>query len=848
MYLGIDLGTSNSAIAAHIDGKLRILKTVDQGTDVLPSAIYIDKRKHKFYGHRAYEHLFRNPDNAADGFKRQMGTAWKKEFKDAGATMSAEECSAEILRQLVAQARVACGEREITGAVITTPAAFNQMQIAATNSAAADAGLEKIALLQEPVAAAMAAVADSKNKDGVFLVYDIGGGTFDLALVQSTKGNVSILAHEGINALGGRDFDRIIMNGVVRPWLLENYSLPTDYQKHDKYKKMIRIARMVVEQAKIELSKSESATIYMSEDDLRITDEDGADIFLEIPIIREKFDELIADQVDETIELSRKILKDNGYESEDLDRLVFIGGPSKIPALRERVAHELGLSADMNTDPMTAVALGAAIFCEGLDWSDKKVARKKTRGRATTKGAVQLQYDFNERVAEDRARIRIKPMQGKSADGVEIQIDSSSGWTSGRREVEDGITVELPLDNQGENPFRIMVFDKNGALVKDAGREIVITRASATAGNLRLPHNLAVVITVGEDDEARNTLHIFAEKGKSLPANGLVKDYRAARDLRDGDASIFVQFYEQPEKSNPTPAEPNRFIGKCEIEREALSTDIEKGDELGIRWDIDESQRMKFEVVLIKSGEVSGEIQHHPSAVDYGGESGEELVGKMLAEAKSELQSAEKIATASDATNIRKIQNALEKAAANLEESEDDAEERRAIAEKIRDQRQKIAAIRNSPQNRVANLLAELQKIKDGFDADCRENADAQTCERFDSLFQQANAELAKGDGGYEDAKRSASEMQNLCHRELWNNPGFIVGVFKYAASKKDTAMDGERHDQLVETGTAMLDANDISGLRRIIGELFDNQLDLEGGAESADSLDPVKLSDLMRR
>lgn len=847
MHLGIDLGTSNSAIAAHIDGKLRILKTVEQGTDVLPSAIYIDRRKNKFYGHRAYERLFSSPENAADGFKRQMGTAWKKEFKDAGVTMTAEECSAEILRQLVAQARVECGEREITGAVITTPAAFNQMQIEATDKAAAMAGLGKIALLQEPVAAAMAAIADSKNKDGVFLVYDIGGGTFDLALVQSTKGSINILAHEGINALGGRDFDRLIVNGIVRPWLLEEYALSADYQKHDKYKKMVRIARMAAEKAKIELSKSESATIYMPEEDLRVTDEDGADIFLEIPITRKQFEDLIADKVDETVELSRKILKDNGYESDDLDRLVFIGGPSKIPALRERVAHELGLSADMDIDPMTAVALGAAIFCEGLDWSDKKVARKTTRGRATTKGAVQLQYDYTERAAEDRARIRIKPTKG-AADGVEIQIDSSAGWTSGRRQLEDGITIELPLDKQGENPFRIMAFDQNGGLLKDAGREIVITRTIASAGNLKLTHNLAAAIVAGEGDEAMNTLHNFAEKGIALPGAGLVEGYHAARDLRAGDSPITVQFFQQPNASNPTPGEPNMFIGKCVIERESISADIEKGDEVGIRWSIDESQRMKFEVVLIKSGEVSSEIRLTPSAVDYDGGSGEELVGNMLAEAKAELQSAEKIASTGDSPKIRAVQTALEQESAKLDESEEDAESRRAIAEKIRDLRQKIAAIRNDPQNRIANLQSEMREIKSDFDEQCRENADAQACARFDELFAQARAELEKGDSGYDDAKRYATEMQNLYRRELWNSPGFIVGVFKYAAAKKHTAMDEERHDQLVETGVAMLDENDITGLRRIIGELFDNQLDLDGGAESAKTIDPSKFADIMRR
>ena len=844
MYLGIDLGTSNSAIVAHLDGQLRILKTIDQGTDVLPSVIYIDRRGNKFYGHRAYEHLFRNPANAADGFKRQMGTSWKKEFAGTDIVMNAEECSAEILRQLTAQARVECGDRDIAGTVITTPAAFNQMQIEATYRAANMAGLEKIALLQEPVAAAMAAVANNKNKDGLFLVYDIGGGTFDLALVQSVKGNINILAHEGINALGGRDFDRIIINGIVRPWLLENHALAADFQKSPKYEKMIRVARLAVEAAKFELSKNESAIIYVSEDDLRVTDDNGADIFIEIPLSRQRFEELIADKIDETVDLSRKILKDNGYESSDLDRLVFIGGPSKTPALRDRVSHELGLPTDLSIDPMTAVALGAAIFCEGLDWADQKIARKTTRERAVTDGKVKLQYDYTSRVAEDRARIRIEPQGNSAGDGVEIQIDSDMGWTSGRRDLDSQTTIELPLDRDGENHFRIMVFDKNGSLIKDAGREIVIHRAAASAGALRLTHNLAIMILSGDDDEEENTLSIFSEKGIALPDSGVVKGYRAARDLCDGDAPILVQFFQQPDENNPTPGEPNLFIGGCRIRREKIGSDIRKGDEFNIHWDVDESGRMKFKVELVKSGEISDEIRFSEHAIDYDGEGGEHFVGGMLDDAKKELASAEKISTAADSPRIRKIKNSLDEQSANSQNAAD-GEERRSIAEKIRDLRQKIAAIRNNPQNRIANLASELQETEESFNENCREQADQPTRQRFDDLAQQAHNELKNGDGGYDDAKRSIHEMHNIYVRELWSHPGFIVGMFKHVAEKKYTAIDAEKHDQLVETGKEMLTENDMDGLRKVTGELFANQID-SGGSEL--STGKSKLSDIMRQ
>ena len=261
MDLGIDLGTTNSAIAGNTASGLRLFKTAE-GQDVLPSAIYIDKRGHRFYGKKAYEQAVLSPQNTALGFKRLMGTSTPFEFGDSGQSLTPEECSAEVLKQLLAQAYLESGDQEVAGAIITTPAAFNQMQSEATLRAAQAAGLERVGLLQEPVAAAMAAMMTSKNKSGQFLVYDLGGGTFDLALVQALNGEISILDHEGINMLGGRDFDKAIVNAIVRPWLLANFDLPADLQRHPRYQRVIRIAQLAVENSKITTSTKESEIIH----------------------------------------------------------------------------------------------------------------------------------------------------------------------------------------------------------------------------------------------------------------------------------------------------------------------------------------------------------------------------------------------------------------------------------------------------------------------------------------------------------------------------------------------------------------------------------------------------------
>ena len=217
MYLGIDLGTSNSVIAGIVDGQARVFRPADGG-EVLPSVIYFDKRGHRLYGRRAHDQALVSPDNVAAGFKRLMGTSTPIEIKGVDLKLTPEECSAEIIRQILGQAFTETGSEKVTGAVITIPAAFNQMQSEATLRAAKMAGLERVDLLQEPIAAALASMEGAK-RSGQFLVYDLGGGTFDVALAQAINGEVNIVAHQGINMLGGRDFDRMMVNEIVRPWL-----------------------------------------------------------------------------------------------------------------------------------------------------------------------------------------------------------------------------------------------------------------------------------------------------------------------------------------------------------------------------------------------------------------------------------------------------------------------------------------------------------------------------------------------------------------------------------------------------------------------------------------------------
>ena len=296
-YIGIDLGTTNSAICSYDGDTVRIWKSPEQN-DVTPSAIYIDKRGNRYYGNKAYNQAPYNPKNSATLFKRFMGTNTTIEFDAAGISMTPEDCSAEILKVLYGYLPEEIRNDPDTATVITVPAAFNQMKKDATLQAAKRAGIGNVALMQEPVAAIMSVMRHSK-REGLFLVYDLGGGTFDVSIAENINGKVNLLAHGGVEMCGGRDIDRMVFGQIVIPWLQENFSLPDDLSINPRYRTFLRVAQWATERAKIELSAREQSTIALSEGEARMMDEDGEEMYLDIDITRDAVDELIGEIIEE---------------------------------------------------------------------------------------------------------------------------------------------------------------------------------------------------------------------------------------------------------------------------------------------------------------------------------------------------------------------------------------------------------------------------------------------------------------------------------------------------------------------------------------------------------------------
>ncbi len=226
---------------------------------------------------------------------------------------------------------------------------------------------------------------------------------------------------------------------------------------------------------------------------------------------------MISDEIDRSIELCRSLIDQSGYKTEDIDRVVLIGGPSRMPLVRSKIGGELGLRVDLDTDPMTSVAFGAAIFAESREWTEQGATTKRTRKSKVADGPIQIRYDYPSRVADRQFRIRIQVGNPKQAKGARIEIRDEAGWTSGKLDLE-GITEvrDIPLRVPGKNRFKIAV-DAMGQTRPESGSEIVVFRAEASAAGMPMTHNLAVKIVSGASGMDRNILATLVKRGTLLP-------------------------------------------------------------------------------------------------------------------------------------------------------------------------------------------------------------------------------------------------------------------------------------------------------------------------------------------
>lgn len=427
--IGIDLGTTNSCVATIENGEPVVIANAE-GARTTPSVVAFNKDGERLIGITAKRQAVTNPERTMISVKRHMGTDWKTDID--GTEYTPQEISAFILQKLKADAEAYLGH-EIKQAVITCPAYFTDAQRKATKDAGRIAGMDVLRIINEPTAAALAYGAD-KGEDQTILVYDLGGGTFDVSILEiynvDGQPQIEVKATAGNNKLGGDDFDERIIE-----WLVSEFKRETGIDLSKDNQAMSRL-KEAAEKAKIELSGTQSSQINLP----FITMKDGNPEHLDITMSRARFEDLIAKHIEDTMAPTRQAMKDAGVKKGDVDKVILVGGSTRVPAVQTAIEKETGKAPYKGINPDEAVAMGAALQA-GIIAGDDEVSdillldvTPLTLGIETLGGVTTTMIERNTTIPARRSEIFSTASDNQPA--VEIHV------LQGEREfAKDNVTL-----------------------------------------------------------------------------------------------------------------------------------------------------------------------------------------------------------------------------------------------------------------------------------------------------------------------------------------------------------------------------------------------------------------------
>ena len=595
---GIDLGTTNSAICRMEKGEPVVIKT-DVLKDTMPSCVSFTKRQSVKAGDSAFNDLKsdkrrafkagkKDASNAYVEFKRTMGTDTKYYSSFMGRDYSSEELSAEVLKTL----KSFVTDEKISSVVITVPAKFTVGQKTATLEAAKMAGFSKCELLQEPIAAAMAYGLTTESKNGIWMVFDFGGGTFDAALLKVEDGIMQVFDTEGDNYLGGKNLDYAIVDNIIIPYLKKNFAL--DETINNKVKKdVLRDAmKIYAEEAKNQLSFKERYDILSNLGDLG-EDEEGEEIELDLTLSQNEVFDVMRPYFQKAVDICKDLVNRNNLSFAQIDKLILVGGPTHSPLIRQMLKDQVTPNVDTSIDPMTAVATGAALYASTIDAvvDDKEIEE----------GTVKLEIGYESTSVEQSEWVSVKIDAESSYSKVYVELErSDKAWTSGKVEIDAiGNVIEAVLLESKPNSFAINAYDEQGNKLSCFPNEITIIQGSKV-GAAPLPYNIG--IGVWSEIKKRPVFRMAKglEKNKPVPAVGIVNDLKTTSRLRPGVEidvlKIPIYQTDSYKDAEGKSASLYEYVADVVITGEDVESLITEDSSVDVTLKVDSSEQMTLEV------------------------------------------------------------------------------------------------------------------------------------------------------------------------------------------------------------------------------------------------------------
>jgi len=765
---GIDLGTTNSVIARATRNGVETIRN-DRDEELTPSAVAVDADGDLLVGGDALNQAEPPPARA---FKRLMGTDQRiavgpREFLP-------EELSAEVLKALKQAAQVRYGEapRQV---VVTIPAMFLQPQCEATHRAATLAGLEAVALIQEPIAAATAFLG-SDAAEGCYLVFDLGGGTFDASVVRLRGRQLTVLGHGGDSFLGGSDWDRLLAEWVLGQLEPSCGRLPRLRDGAGAYR-----LRRACEDVRKRLTTREVASIDLSE------------LQVEPPTLkirRSTFEAVVADSVSRCVALAHDRLEESKIKSDDLRGILLVGGPTRTPYLRARLTQTFGVPLLHDRDPMTVVSEGAAIHASTLLLAEVGAWRPR---RQSGEAEIELHYDP---VVQERSTVVSGKVVVPESFVGEVRIrsaqgDIDTGWVPLR---DRAFVTDLSVADANATEFRLSLRDSSGTLLQVHPSAFAI-RCGVVPARPVTPYSYGVVL---QDTE----VGWVVRQSVPLPAYGR-SSFRVASTIAAGGSERRAVYFVEGLSET---ASDNTKVGELWIGGTDLKRALREGDEVEVRIRMDESRRLTARVCLpLYDLEWDVELRSLIASAPV------EDLRESLNEARETLARVRSEVSEDDEGTFLRAQGDLDRVEAELEGiASADAEAAPRVAKQLADSKPRVRTLARTYEVRakhrtVLEAIDRATEMADRF-------GDSVGAASADEMQQQANRALELSDIGGLDAVEKRADRLFWEHyvktRECW------TGLVAYLQERRADATEPEAFHQYLVRAQDCLLREDLEGVR----------------------------------